>query len=825
MQGPAQTDRPDILAELSASATCARQQGANLLVCPEMYLTGYAIGPGPISALAEPRDGPLMDKVRIIARDAGIAILTGFPERDGSAIYNTAVLIGADGSEIAHYRKTHLFGDVDCTQFAAGPTPPPVVDFAGLKVGLLICYDVEFPENVRGLALRGADLVLVPTALMRPAEIVAETVVVARAFENQVFLAYVNRCDHEAAFDYCGLSCIVGPDGRVLARAGSEAEMIFADIDPTALKQIRGETSHLADRRVALYATLTEDPKSPKDNPRMTHADDTDDTLTMLSPDFPFSYDRYLTHPAGLGHVPDARLGTEVAVIGAGMAGIVAAYELMKLGLRPVIYEAVRIGGRLRSEPVPGVDDMVVELGGMRFPPTGRAFFHYLNKAGAETTGFPNPLSDATPSTMIELGGEKHYARTAADLPPIFAEVGEAWTQALEDGAFLSQMQDALRARDTNAIKKLWNDLVPDLDGQSFYGFLARSDAFARRDFRHLEVFGQVGFGSGGWDTDFPNSMLEILRIVYTGADDDHQLVKGGVEQVPNSIWRHAPDQMAHWPTGTTLSSLHNGATLGEVRKIRRADDGGIAITDRWGNARHFAAAVVTCQSWLLSTTIDCDETLFDQTMWMAMERTHYMQSSKTFVIVDRPFWKETDRITGRDRLSMTLSDRKTRGTYLLDFGDDRPGAICLSYTWNDDAMKWVTLPIDERVDLMIDSIEKIYPGLDIRSHIIGDPITVSWENDRYFMGAFKGNLPGHYRYQRRLFSHFMQDDMPERRRGLFLAGDSVSWTAGWAEGAVTTALNAVWGVQKHFGGASAPDNPGPGDLWQDLQPLDLEAD
>ena len=89
-------------------------------------------------------------------------------------------------------------------------------------------------------------------------------------------------------------------------------------------------------------------------------------------------------------------------------------------------------------------------------------------------------------------------------------------------------------------------------------------------------------------------------------------------------------------------------------------------------------------------------------------------------------------------------------------------------------------------------------------------------------MGAFKANLPGHYHYQRRLYSHFMQDDLPPEQRGLFLAGDDISWTAGWAEGAVTTALNAVWGVVRQLGGQSAPDNPGPGDRWDELQPLQL---
>ena len=306
-------------------------------------------------------------------------------------------------------------------------------------------------------------------------------------------------------------------------------------------------------------------------------------------------------------------------------------------------------------------------------------------------------------------------------------------------------------------------------------------------------IFSCILLGTGGWDTDFPNSMLEILRVVYANADSDHRTVVGGVEQVPNAIWRLSPDGMVHWPKGTSMAALHGGTPRGAVTKIRRAADGRIAITDRWSNTQSYCSAIVTCQSWLLSTMIDCDEGLFSQKMWMAMERTHYMQASKTFIIVDRPFWKDIDPATGQDVMSMTLSDRKTRGTYLLDMGDDQPAAICLSYTWNDDAMKWITLPVDQRVDLMIDSLKKIYPGLDLKSHIIADPITVSWEHDPYFMGAFKANLPGHYRYQRRLYSHFMQGDMPPAHRGIFLAGDSISWTAGWAEGAVTTALNAVF--------------------------------
>jgi tryptophan 2-monooxygenase len=190
--------------------------------------------------------------------------------------------------------------------------------------------------------------------------------------------------------------------------------------------------------------------------------------------------------------------------------------------------------------------------------------------------------------------------------------------------------------------------------------------------------------------------------------------------------------------------------------------------------------------------------------------------------MVDRPFWKDIDPKTSRRVMSMTLTDRLTRGTYLFDLGDDRPGVICLTYSWMSDALKMLPLPIERRVELALGALAKVYPDVDIRGHIIGDPITVSWESDPNFLGAFKGALPGHYRYNHRMYGHFMQAETPPNRRGIFLAGDDISWTPAWVEGAVQTGLNAVWGVMTHLGGASPKENPGPGDVWAAQGPVAL---
>lgn len=115
--------------------------------------------------------------------------------------------------------------------------------------------------------------------------------------------------------------------------------------------------------------------------------------VTMFVPDFPFAYDDWLRHPAGLGTVPRHRHGTPVAVIGGGMSGMTAAYELMRLGLRPVVYEAEQLGGRMRSVPFPEYPALQAEMGAMRFPLSATTLFHYIDALGLRTSPFPNPLA------------------------------------------------------------------------------------------------------------------------------------------------------------------------------------------------------------------------------------------------------------------------------------------------------------------------------------------------------------------------------------------------------------------------------------------------
>ena len=156
---------------------------------------------------------------------------------------------------MANYRKTHLYGAEEKRLFQPGDSLV-LAELEGWKVGILICYDVEFPEAVRTLVMAGAELIAVPTALIEPFDIVSRTLIPARAFENQVYVAYAGMCGREGNLGYCGLSCIVGPDGKDLARAGSDPSLLFAEIDPSAISKGRQTNPYLSDRRAELYGRL-----------------------------------------------------------------------------------------------------------------------------------------------------------------------------------------------------------------------------------------------------------------------------------------------------------------------------------------------------------------------------------------------------------------------------------------------------------------------------------------------------------------------------------------------------------------------------------------
>ncbi len=234
---------------IAAAAADAASGGAKLLIVPELAVTGYGAGGDAFGRLASPATGDVASRLSVIARDNALAIVAGFAEREGAAVYNSALFTDGLGTN-AVYRKSHLYGDYERNVFKPGVPASVMVEIGGVRLGMLICYDVEFPENVRRLALAGADLIVVPTALPKGASgaFIAGHMIQVRAFENQVFVAYINHCGADDRFTYAGLSRIAAPDGRLLAEAPAEGEtLLFAEIRPDDYAKSRAENTYLVD--------------------------------------------------------------------------------------------------------------------------------------------------------------------------------------------------------------------------------------------------------------------------------------------------------------------------------------------------------------------------------------------------------------------------------------------------------------------------------------------------------------------------------------------------------------------------------------------------
>jgi len=242
-------DVPANLARVERAAVDAAEAGAKLLITPELCITGYGAGDA-ITALAQPQEGSQVRALQAISSTNRIAIVAGFAEQDGVDIYNSAAFIDGQNTP-AIYRKSHLYGGYERSLFKPGMPVNCIVELGGLRLGMLICYDVEFPENVRRLALAGIDAVLVPTAL--PAgpsgTFIADHMIQTRAFENQIFVAYINHAGADERFTFAGNSRIAAPDGSLVASCSDDAEsMIFAEIDPGAFAISITDNPYLKDR-------------------------------------------------------------------------------------------------------------------------------------------------------------------------------------------------------------------------------------------------------------------------------------------------------------------------------------------------------------------------------------------------------------------------------------------------------------------------------------------------------------------------------------------------------------------------------------------------
>lgn len=259
----------DISANLSRLEATVRdevRQGTELTIFPECYSSGYCFDSfDEAKQFGESIPGPSTDRVAQRCRELKTYVIFGMLELAGKDLFNAAVLVGPDGV-IGSYRKVHLpYLGVD--RFTTpGDRPFEVFEAGGVRIGMLICYDGGFPEAARVLAIRGADLIALPTNWPPGGAYMAEYSINSRAMENGIYFAAVNRVGMENGFSFIGKSRICNPTGATMTSIDdARADVMRADIDPIQArtkKIVRVPGKHLidrmADRRPEMYGALVE---------------------------------------------------------------------------------------------------------------------------------------------------------------------------------------------------------------------------------------------------------------------------------------------------------------------------------------------------------------------------------------------------------------------------------------------------------------------------------------------------------------------------------------------------------------------------------------
>lgn len=229
-----------------------RAKEADLVVLPELANTGYnfASREQALAVSETVKESIFLDFIKASCFQYNFALATGFSEKEGDKLYNSAILMNKKGV-IGTYRKLHLFMN-EKNIFEKGNLALPVFMLDGVKIGMLVCFDWMFPEVWRKLALQGVDLILHPSNLVLP---YAQSVIPSYALVNRVFIATANRFGTEKELSFTGQSVIVNPKGELLAKAGKWEEILFADIDPELArnKMITSMNDIFKDRRTDIY--------------------------------------------------------------------------------------------------------------------------------------------------------------------------------------------------------------------------------------------------------------------------------------------------------------------------------------------------------------------------------------------------------------------------------------------------------------------------------------------------------------------------------------------------------------------------------------------
>jgi monoamine oxidase len=447
----------------------------------------------------------------------------------------------------------------------------------------------------------------------------------------------------------------------------------------------------------------------------------------------------------------------KVAVVGAGMAGLVAAWELLRAGHQPIVLEARgRVGGRIYTLREPFADGLYAEVGAMRIPRS-----HALTLAYCERFRLPlAPFTATNPSAFVHVGGRRLRAgkigAEAAELPFALAPhergrpVETLWAEAIADlTAALARERDAA-----------WAAIVERYDGFSTREFL-ESRGWSEGA---IELFGLLAFQEALMNSSF----LECFREEVTHCYTDLSHIEGGMDRLPLAF---VPDLRRHIRFGARLVAI---------------DQSDSAVTVHYqtagGRATETADYAILTVPFPVLRHVEALKP-FSRAKQRAIRQLHYDASAKILFQCRRRFWEEDDGIFGGG----TVTDLPIRAVWYPDHGRETGrGVLLASYTWSEDAQRWGSLAPADRIAQALENLTVIHPQA-AREFEVG--ASYMWHDDPFAGGAFALFDPG---------QHTLLHDAivaPEGR--ILFAGEHASLAHAWIQGAIESGLRAALAIHQ----------------------------
>src|SRR5581483_7567949 len=441
-----------------------------------------------------------------------------------------------------------------------------------------------------------------------------------------------------------------------------------------------------------------------------------------------------------------------IIVVGAGMAGLSAAYELKRAGHEVTVLEAQqRVGGRLQTYREPFTDGLYAEAGGMRLPASHELTMAYVNKFKLKTA----PFTMGNPNCYVFMNNKKMRLADFRHNPALLGfqvnddERGKTPAQLWEHA--LEPIEAKLKAKGESA----WDEIMAEYDQDSLREFLDKCGWSEGA----IEMFGLFA----GYKARMNSSFIDIIRPEIGGSFQNLVELVGGADQLPNAF---LPELRANLRFGAKMTALDQSP-----------DDVTVHYRTRSGR---FSVSGDYCILTLPFPVMRHIEILkpFSLAKQRAIRQVHYDASTKVLLQCRRRFWEEDEGIYGGG----TVTDLAIRNLYYPDHGRETGrGVLLASYTWAEDAQRWGSLAPEDRIIQAIEDVARIHPQILTEFEVGASKI---WSNDEFAGGAFALFDPGQFT---NLYNALT---LPEGR--IYFAGEHASVYHRWIQGAMESGLRVA---------------------------------